>query len=49
MSIFSLPVILIIIGIALALLVSWALGVVVVVIGLVLLIWPLVTQRSARA
>jgi hypothetical protein len=45
----SLPVLLIIIGIVLALLVSWALGVVVIVIGLVLLIWPYIANgRSAR-
>jgi hypothetical protein len=45
----SLPILLIIIGIVLALLVSWALGVVVIVIGLALLLWPYLSGgRSAR-
>jgi hypothetical protein len=45
----SLPILLIIIGIVLALLVSWALGVIVIVIGLVLLLWPYLSGgRSAR-
>ncbi len=45
----SLPILLIIIGIVLALLVSWALGVIVIVIGLVLLLWPHLAGRgSAR-
>lgn len=47
----SLPILLIIIGIVLALLVSWTLGVIVIVVGLALLLWPVVTggRRSARA
>lgn len=36
----QLPLLLLIIGIALALLVHYALGLVVILIGLVLLIWP---------
>jgi hypothetical protein len=36
----ELPLLLIIIGIALAVLVNYALGIVVILIGLVLLIWP---------
>lgn len=46
----SLPLLLIVIGIILALVVSWALGVVVIVIGLALLIWPYITGgRSSSA
>ena len=36
----SLPLLLIVIGIILALLVHYALGIVVILIGLVLLLWP---------
>jgi hypothetical protein len=36
----SLPLLLIIIGIVLAVLVSWALGVIVILIGLALLLFP---------
>ena len=36
----ELPLLLIIIGIVLAILVHYALGIVVILIGLVLLIWP---------
>jgi hypothetical protein len=39
----SLPLLLIIIGIVLALLVHYALGIVCIVIGLVLLLWPRLT------
>ena len=42
----SLPILLIIIGIVLALLVSWGLGVAVIVIGLVVLIWPYFASRG---
>jgi hypothetical protein len=42
----SLPILLIIIGIALAILVSWILGVIVIIIGLVMLIAP---QFGTRA
>jgi succinate dehydrogenase/fumarate reductase cytochrome b subunit len=45
----SLALLLIIIGIVLALLVHYALGIVCIVVGLVLLIWPrLSAGRSAR-
>ena len=40
-----LAILLIVIGIVLALLVSWALGIICIVIGLVLLIWPAVTGK----
>ncbi len=43
-----LALLLIIIGIVLAILVHWGLGVVVIVIGLVLLIWPTIAGRSGR-
>lgn len=36
----SLPLLLIVIGIVLAVLVHWGLGIAVILIGLVLLIWP---------
>ena len=36
----SLPLLLIVIGIVLAMLVHYALGIVLILIGLVLLIWP---------
>jgi hypothetical protein len=42
-----LALLLIVIGIVLALLVHWALGVACIVIGLVLLIWPAVSGRSS--
>jgi hypothetical protein len=45
----SLPLLLIIIGIVLALLVSWILGVIVIVIGLVLLIAPRLRATGTRA
>lgn len=41
-----LALLLIIIGIVLAILVHWGLGVIVIVVGLVLLIWPAVSGRS---
>jgi succinate dehydrogenase/fumarate reductase cytochrome b subunit len=45
----SLALLLIIIGIVLAILVHYALGIVCIVVGLVLLIWPrLSAGRSAR-
>ena len=40
-----LALLLIIIGIVLALLVNYALGIVCILIGLVLLIWPLISSR----
>ncbi len=43
-----LALLLIIIGIVLAILVHWGLGVVVIVIGLVLLVWPAIGNRSGR-
>ena len=42
----SLPILLIIIGIVLAILVSWILGVIVIIVGLVMLIAP---QFGTRA
>lgn len=44
----SLPLLLIIIGIVLALLVSWILGVIVIVIGLVMLVAPRFRGAGAR-
>lgn len=45
-----LALLLIIIGIVLAILVHYALGIVVILIGLVLLIWPQISSRGgARA
>ena len=44
----SLPLLLIIIGIVLAILVHYALGILCIVIGLVLLIWPRVTATGTR-
>lgn len=45
----QLPLLLIIIGIVLALLVNYALGILCIVIGLVLLLWPRISAgRSAR-
>ncbi|MDQ2621416.1 MAG: hypothetical protein M3Y45_00065 [Actinomycetota bacterium] len=41
-----LALLLIIIGIVLAILVHWGLGLAVIVIGLVLLIWPAIAGRS---
>jgi hypothetical protein len=43
----SLALLLIIIGIVLAILVHYALGIVCILVGLVLLIWPHVTARGA--
>jgi succinate dehydrogenase/fumarate reductase cytochrome b subunit len=45
----SLPVILIVIGIVLAILVHYALGIVCILIGLVLLIWPRVSAGRRGA
>ena len=42
----SLPLLLIIIGIVLAVLVHYALGIVCILIGLVLLLWPRITCAS---
>jgi hypothetical protein len=44
----SLALILIVIGIILAILVHWGLGLACILIGLVLLIWPAVSGRSRR-
>ena len=45
----ELPLLLIIIGIVLAILVHYALGIVCILIGLVLLLWPRLTAgRAAR-
>jgi hypothetical protein len=44
----ELALLLIIIGIVLAILVSWPLGIVVILIGLVLLIWPRVAGGARR-
>jgi len=44
----SLPLLLIIIGIVLAILVHYALGIVCILAGLVLLIWPHVSARGSR-
>jgi hypothetical protein len=44
----ELSLLLIIIGIVLALLVSWPLGVLVIIVGLVLLIWPRLTAGRSR-
>jgi hypothetical protein len=44
----SLSIILIIIGIALALLVSWVLGIIVILIGLALLIVPRLNAGGSR-
>ena len=41
-----LALLLIVIGIVLAILVHWGLGIVCIVIGLVLLIWPMVSGRG---
>ena len=43
-----LAIILIIIGIILALLVSWILGVIVIIIGLAMLLIPMVLGRGSR-
>lgn len=45
----SLPLLLIIIGIVLAILVHYALGIVCILIGLVLLIWPRVSAGRGGA
>ena len=42
----SLPLLLIIVGIVLAVLVHYALGIACILVGLVLLIWPHVTARG---
>ena len=42
----SLPLLLIVIGIVLAILVHYALGIACIVIGLVLLIWPRISSGS---
>ena len=42
----GLPLLLIIIGIVLAVLVHYALGIVCILIGLVLLLWPHITSRT---
>jgi hypothetical protein len=44
----SLPILLIVIGIVLALLVSWVLGVIVILIGLALLVFPRLGAGRAR-
>jgi hypothetical protein len=42
----SLPILLIIIGIVLAILVNYALGIIVILIGLAMLLIPMFTSRS---
>jgi len=42
----SLPILLIIIGIVLAILVNYVLGIIVVLIGLAMLIFPAISSRS---
>jgi hypothetical protein len=44
----ELPLLLIVIGIVLALLVHYALGIAVILIGLVLLLWPRIRGGTAR-
>ncbi len=44
----QLPLLLIVIGIALAILVHYGLGIVCILIGLVLLIWPRLTASRTR-
>jgi hypothetical protein len=44
----ELPLLLIIIGIVLAILVHYALGILCILIGLVLLIWPRLTANRSR-
>jgi hypothetical protein len=44
----ELPLLLIVIGIALAILVHYALGIACIVVGLVLLIWPRISGGGAR-
>jgi hypothetical protein len=44
----ELPILLIVIGIVLAILVNYALGIIVILAGLVLLIWPRIRAGSAR-
>ena len=44
----QLPLLLIVIGIVLAILVHYGLGIVCILIGLVLLIWPRVTASRTR-
>ncbi|MEK6278093.1 MAG: hypothetical protein AABM29_08780 [Actinomycetota bacterium] len=44
----GLPLLLIIIGIVLAVLVHYALGIVLILIGLVLLIWPRISAGRSR-
>ncbi len=43
-----LALLLIVIGIILAILVHWGLGIACILIGLVLLIWPAISGRSGR-
>jgi succinate dehydrogenase/fumarate reductase cytochrome b subunit len=45
----ELPLLLIVIGIVLAVLVHYALGIALILIGLVLLLWPRIRGSSARA
>ena len=44
----ELSLLLIVIGIVLAILVNYALGIVCILVGLVLLIWPWITARRGR-
>ena len=44
----ELPLLLIVIGIVLAVLVHYALGIALILIGLVLLIWPRIRASNAR-
>jgi hypothetical protein len=44
----ELPLLLIVIGIVLAILVNYGLGIVCILIGLVLLVWPRMRGRGSR-
>jgi len=44
----ELPLLLIVIGIVLAILVNYVIGILCILIGLVLLIWPRLSSRGSR-
>jgi hypothetical protein len=44
----ELSLLLIVIGIVLAILVNYALGIVCILVGLVLLVWPYISSRRGR-
>ena len=44
----QLSLLLIVIGIVLAILVNYALGIVCILVGLVLLVWPYISSRRGR-